>query len=64
MCASRSPIRGATCRFSSDSIQPYAVADFPSLADAARHYLDATHVHVDRTVSSRSPGASNATRRG
>jgi glucokinase len=33
-----------------DSIQPYAVADFPSLADAARHYLDASGAHVAQGV--------------
>lgn len=29
-----------------DSIRTYAVADFPSLADAARHYIDTTHAHA------------------
>lgn len=33
-----------------DSIQPYAVADFPSLTAAARHYLDAAGVHTAHGV--------------
>lgn len=33
-----------------DSIRTYAVADFPSLADAAAHYLAETGVHVARAV--------------
>ncbi len=31
---------GEACLLIMDSIRKYAVADFPSLADAARHYLD------------------------
>jgi len=33
-----------------DSIRTYAVADFPSLADAAAHYRDETGTHVARAV--------------
>jgi glucokinase len=33
-----------------DSIRPYAVAEFPSLAAAARHYLDAAAVQVAHGV--------------
>jgi glucokinase len=33
-----------------DSIRTYAVADFPSLADAAAHYRDETGTHVTRAV--------------
>jgi len=33
-----------------DSIRTYAVADFPSLADAAAHYLAETGAHVARAV--------------
>ena len=33
-----------------DSVREFAVADFPSLADAARHYLDQAGAHADRGV--------------
>ena len=33
-----------------DSVRIHAVADFPSLADAARHYLDTAGVRVERGV--------------
>jgi glucokinase len=33
-----------------DSIHRYAVADFPSLADAARHYVDATGTRVAQGI--------------
>ena len=38
---------GASQPLLSDSILEFAVADFPSLADAARHYLDSTGLHDD-----------------
>ena len=40
----------ASAPLSPDSIQTYAVADYASLADAARHYLDANHAHVTHGV--------------
>lgn len=33
-----------------DSVRQFAVADFPSLADAARHYLEQTGARADRAV--------------
>ena len=40
----------ASAPLSLDSIQAYAVADYPSLADAARHYLDANDVRATHGV--------------
>lgn len=40
----------ASAPLSPDSIQTYAVADYPSLADAARHYLDANDVRATHGV--------------
>src|SRR5690606_41987789 len=38
---------GAEQPLLTDGIQEFAVADFPSLADAARHYLDSSGLHDD-----------------
>lgn len=40
----------ASAPLSPDTIQTYAVADYPSLADAARHYLDANDVRATHGV--------------
>src|SRR4249919_800015 len=40
----------ASAPLSADSIQTYAVADYRSLADAARHYLDANDVRASHGV--------------
>jgi glucokinase len=43
---------GAAAPLLDDSIRHYAVAEFPSLADAARHYLQATGAHAAQAVFS------------
>jgi glucokinase len=50
MSALHSPIPRPGAPLSPDSIQTYAVADYPSLADAARHYLDANDVRATHGV--------------
>lgn len=43
---------GAAAPLLEDSIRRYAVADFGSLAEAARHYLQATGTHANQAVFS------------
>ena len=58
MRASRSRTPPRDCRCCDDSVREYAVADFPSLGDAARHYLEDgdaadAHGHPPRRVRRR-----------